>query len=398
MARDSGNEERSRRLESDDEAVQILTIHRSKGLEFPIVLCPDLWDGRRPTRNADWIAFHEPVHGDQRTIDVGAAGPELARHLTQHNAEQRGEDLRLAYVALTRARHQAVLWWAGSFDSRHSALARLLFVRDDDDSGSLRLPTPTDEAVVARLTELAEAVPGCIGVEVTSAPDGPVARWSRPRPAAAKLTVARFGRVIDASWRRTSYSDITADAHDPIVASEPEEGVVADEPVLVAAAAPPVADSDEDEAALRPCPRCSRRCRSASTSGRSCTACCRRPTSRRPTSTPSSTRGSRSCRRAGASRSATPGSWRRGSRRRCARRSGPLLHGRRLCDVARADRLDELEFELPLAGGEAAGDGAGLQLAALGALLREHSQPATRSPATPTACPTPRCATACAAT
>ena len=44
--------------------------------------------------------------------------------------EGRGEDLRLLYVALTRARHQAVLWWAGAYDSQHSPLARLLFDRD----------------------------------------------------------------------------------------------------------------------------------------------------------------------------------------------------------------------------------------------------------------------------
>jgi exodeoxyribonuclease V beta subunit len=55
---------------------------------------------------------------------------------------------------------------------------------------------------------------------------------------------------------------------------------------------------------------------------------------------------------------------------------GPLLDGRRLCDVARADRLDELEFELPLAGGDAGGaGGGGLEPEALGALLREHLPP-----------------------
>ena len=44
-ADDRNDEDRSLRLESDAEAVQVLTIHRSKGLEFPIVYCPYLWDG-----------------------------------------------------------------------------------------------------------------------------------------------------------------------------------------------------------------------------------------------------------------------------------------------------------------------------------------------------------------
>ena len=42
--RDADAEDRARRLESDAEAVQVLTVHRSKGLEFPIVYCPYLWD------------------------------------------------------------------------------------------------------------------------------------------------------------------------------------------------------------------------------------------------------------------------------------------------------------------------------------------------------------------
>ena len=38
--RDAENEERTRRLESDAQAVQVITVHRSKGLEFPVVLDP----------------------------------------------------------------------------------------------------------------------------------------------------------------------------------------------------------------------------------------------------------------------------------------------------------------------------------------------------------------------
>src|SRR3712207_5232773 len=106
-------------------AVQILTIHRSKGLEFPIVYVPYLWDASPVPRVNQPLTYHEP--GGERRIDVGLEGADYSRHRTQSIAEQRGEDLRLMYVALTRARHRAVIWWVGTRDSRQSPLGRLVF-------------------------------------------------------------------------------------------------------------------------------------------------------------------------------------------------------------------------------------------------------------------------------
>ena len=112
---DTGDEERSRRLESDAEAVQVLTIHRSKGLEFPIVYCPYLWEPTldrttKPSRSSSTTR----TRGDERDDRRRPRGRRTSRATSsQHVAEQRGEDLRLAYVALTRAQHQAVVWWAG---------------------------------------------------------------------------------------------------------------------------------------------------------------------------------------------------------------------------------------------------------------------------------------------
>ncbi|HEV7864763.1 MAG TPA: 3'-5' exonuclease, partial [Acidimicrobiia bacterium] len=125
---DTNSEERSRRLESDAEAVQVLTIHRSKGLEFPVVYLPYLWEpGYVPPRCA--AVYHDARNGNVRTIDVSLGGDERDPwhdHRSAFLVEQRGEDLRLAYVALTRAKHQAVLWWAAGKDSENSALFRLL--------------------------------------------------------------------------------------------------------------------------------------------------------------------------------------------------------------------------------------------------------------------------------
>jgi exodeoxyribonuclease V beta subunit len=226
---DTSDEERSRRLESDAEAVQVLTIHRSKGLEFPIVYLPFLWEPGFLPREPQPVFFHDPAAGDARTLDVGLEGADYESHREQFTREQRGEDLRLAYVALTRACHQAVVWWAGYRDSRNSPLGRLLFSRDDDGevapSGSF---TPDDAAVTARLGRVAERARGQISIERATALSG--APWPAPRELPAALNVSPFERSLDHHWRRTSYTDITAASHEAWVGSEPEEPLVADEP------------------------------------------------------------------------------------------------------------------------------------------------------------------------
>src|SRR4029077_497377 len=77
--RDTANEDRSRRLESDSEAVQVLTIHRSKGLEFPIVYAPFLWDpvGRPNTKQP--VSYFDAAAGE-RQIDVSLEGGDYQRH------------------------------------------------------------------------------------------------------------------------------------------------------------------------------------------------------------------------------------------------------------------------------------------------------------------------------
>ena len=363
---DTADEDRSRRLESDAEAVQILTIHRSKGLEFPIVYYPYLWEPGWIPREARPIFFHDPDAGDRRVIDVGMYGPDFPRHRRQHEAEQRGEDLRLAYVALTRARHQAVLWWAGSWDSRHSALGRLLFSRDAAGNVPAKgTSTPSDADAVSRFLALAAAAPGCISVERSTI--GPPVPWTPHQPRPAELSAARLDRRLDERWRRTSYSDITAGTREPRVGSEPEEHVVEDE-------GPPPAATSAGRADGRP-------------SGSGDVPL---PLSDMPVGVEVGTfvhdvlqavdfaaedlRGHLTVEvnAARARRRVEVGDLERvvaGLAAAIETPLGPLLDGRRLRDVRRADRLDELEFELPLAGGdEPTGR---VTLAAVAAVLRK---------------------------
>ena len=226
---EAGRDEMTRRLESDADAVQVLTIHRSKGLEFPVVYCPFLWDAGSLRDRRGPVYFHDASRGDERAIDVGLEGVDYRHHHEQFVVEERGEDLRLLYVALTRAKHQAVIWWASSYFSSESALGRLLFSREAD--GNIRaagVGRLSDEAVVSRFEEVAGDAGGAIAVERATL--GRPLSWVGAPPAATGLIAAEFDRRLDLRWRRTSYSDITAGAHEFMVGSEPEIAVVSDEP------------------------------------------------------------------------------------------------------------------------------------------------------------------------
>ncbi|MFP5320507.1 MAG: UvrD-helicase domain-containing protein [Acidimicrobiia bacterium] len=205
--READAEAMGRRLETDAQAVQVWTVHRSKGLEFPIVYAPFLWWTPK-LRDDQPPRYHD---GHDRCIDVG--GPTHAAfgdHWARYVEEERGEELRLAYVALTRARHQVVLWWASTHFAFESPLGTLLFAPHARD-GSLR-DTPDDDRARTILDVLAQQAGGAMSVDTASG--GTDHRWSPGEHDPGRLDVRRFDRPIDHAWRRTSYSAITALAHE----------------------------------------------------------------------------------------------------------------------------------------------------------------------------------------
>jgi exodeoxyribonuclease V beta subunit len=208
------------RLESDAKRVKIVTVHTSKGLEYPIVFCPFLWDGRLEQRKAASILFHRDCRA---VLDLGS--PELERNRPQAVLEEMSEKLRLLYVALTRAVYRCHVVWGNVRNARDktdgfhsSALAWLLHGGPVAEAGDPlaaladRLAEADTPFIEGELRRFAERAPGCAAVRY--AETGAV-RYRPPRTEAeSSLAVHDFGRrALYPSWRMSSFSGLTTGRH-----------------------------------------------------------------------------------------------------------------------------------------------------------------------------------------
>jgi len=223
-----GSEASLLRLERDDQAVALVTLHRSKGLEYPIVYLPSLWEdarGRGPspgtadegTKRNPPVRYHDAESG-RRTLDL-AGHPGYADHLAQSEDEAFSEQLRLLYVGLTRARHQCVVAWGAIGTAfMKTPLAWLLHgplaegAGLDAKASAAELKGLGDADWWALWQSLGEAAgPGSVEVEelVFAARD----RWQAPDPERAPLAYRAPTRRLDRPLRTTSFSALVREGH-----------------------------------------------------------------------------------------------------------------------------------------------------------------------------------------
>ena len=241
------------RLESDRNLVQIVTIHKAKGLEFPIVFCPFLWDGRSGFGGPkpEGHEYHDPA-GDA-VIDFrleDETGHDEATIKAQIKLEESAECLRLIYVALTRAVYRCYLV-AGTYSTNSfgrsstsestKSLLNWLVAGGQDSPQAWFAGSRTPADIEIAWTSLATGLTPHLGVEPLPTDPGTPVTMDGPTP--ESLNALPAPRAIAPAWRFSSFSGITSDAKSEIAASDYDAHVAA---VASSIGAPPADIAPED--------------------------------------------------------------------------------------------------------------------------------------------------------
>ncbi len=226
------DEEAELRLESDEALVKIVTIHKAKGLQYPVVFVPFLWSCK-PAGNELPVLFHDADL--EACADLGSA--DLEHHRRLADRERLAEDVRLLYVAITRARAKVYLAWgdAGSpgqaGHARQTALAYLLHSKQtaDDLERELADGFADDVDLVADLEALVAASDGSIERVMlpTATPPPTVADGQGVDESALELATLTRERL--GYWRIGSFTALTRSVHQPPlpIAAPAEDPVLA---------------------------------------------------------------------------------------------------------------------------------------------------------------------------
>ena len=213
---DEGDETQLLRLESDARRVQIITLHKSKGLEYPLVYLPFVGIAT----NAPDGSNHRTVHdGEQRVlhwkIDKDDAGWKAIGQ--QVDADEEAETARLLYVGLTRAEH--ALWISGG------ALAGL---------------------ATSRLGPMLQGLPAHADIRVVEAGDAAALPGRLPAEREQELPPVReVRRRVPHDWWVYSFTQLAhaEGGHDTAAAATEDSGGAADEPALVDVDAEPSSEA-----------------------------------------------------------------------------------------------------------------------------------------------------------
>ncbi|WP_208615263.1 exodeoxyribonuclease V subunit beta [Xenorhabdus kozodoii] len=199
------SENQQLRLESDRHRVQICTIHKSKGLEYPLVCLPFVCGYRKQKQ-----AVYHDRHNFEAHLNIAHDDETLKAALELADEERLAEDLRLLYVALTRSIYHCSVGVAplikgnrgksGETDLHLSALGYLLQKGQKGDA----------ELLVNSLNELCDD-----SIEITQVRDATESQWCSQDENILSLEARKLRRRVRDDWRVTSYSGLRYSASSP---------------------------------------------------------------------------------------------------------------------------------------------------------------------------------------
>jgi len=209
------------RLERDDDAVKVLTMHKAKGLQFSVVFAPYLWSGRLPDPG-------DPVHVVPRAEDPAfricdvREGAQKADTVQRAVDEARKDAIRLLYVAMTRARCRLVAH-VGHINNLENSPVAPVFHGDPRDGEGDRITCGIARTGAGSLrSALWEDLEDLAAGSGAAREDGartialshcvPPARrpWRKAEPPDQRLANRDFLRVgLGSPWKRHSYSALT---------------------------------------------------------------------------------------------------------------------------------------------------------------------------------------------
>ena len=193
------NDDYTMRLERDDDAVNIVTMHACKGLEFPIVYCPFL--AHSGDNRGNYVIYHDPSDSDRPVMFLNKNIPEEVKEIKA--AEDLAENVRLLYVALTRAKSACRIMFAPNRNFSKSAAYHIFVNSPGYDSARY-----SREILAASIHDLVRSSGGNIGFSEGTFLQGK--NYLAEKHAADKITVREFTGEVRQSWKTHSYSAIAS--------------------------------------------------------------------------------------------------------------------------------------------------------------------------------------------
>lgn len=225
MQEASVDEENMLRLDSDQKRVKILTLHKSKGLEFPLVFLPFANVGKHYQSGSGLtlLNYHEQHRRVTHAMVYGDSNKSLIDSIKASAAEETiAEQIRLLYVGLTRAQYYGWMCCGLVHQANTSGLSSLLFRNEKDE-----IKTPSRAEYRSRLEQISLKNPHIQIIDL--ADQKTLLPRYRDDAIVSDTPVATPSRQLQQDWRVLSFSQLTHGSHfhGPSVSAAADESGVA---------------------------------------------------------------------------------------------------------------------------------------------------------------------------